>query len=92
MVKVRSLSIAKSRFKKRVSIAGPDYEVGVKNPKEPWDSAMEAVKEAIHEGLREAIDKDLIIGGVKRKGHTYWQKRTVSKGPAGPLLTVLFCQ
>lgn len=80
MVKVRSLKIAREKFRKRTETASPYYEAGTKAPKKPWSQAMEEVNEAIKEGLRKAIDSDLILGGVKRVGDTGWSEPIKEKG------------
>ena len=80
MVKVRSLKIAREKFKKRTETSGPYYEAGTKSPKVPWSQAMEEVNEAIKDGLRNAIENDLILGGVKRVGDAGWSKPIEQKG------------
>jgi hypothetical protein len=80
VVKVRPISIAKKKFEEAVKRAAPFYELGVKNPRENLVAAVEARKQAMYESLRDAIEKDLIFGGLKRRGHEFWQKRAVEKG------------
>ncbi|MEM4497890.1 MAG: hypothetical protein QW692_03580 [Nitrososphaerota archaeon] len=82
MVKIKPLDRAKEKFRARTSVAGPDYEFGIKNPRTPWDAAFADAIERILEGLREAIEKGMILGGVKRRGHAYWSERAARKGPA----------
>jgi hypothetical protein len=81
MVKVPSLEHIKSKFKKRVEVAGPDYEFKVANPLRSWADGYKDAWDRIHEGLREAIDEKRMIGGVERKGTPFWKERTVRKGP-----------
>jgi hypothetical protein len=80
VVKVRPISIARKKFEEAVKRAGPFYELGVKNPRENLVAAVEARKEAMYASLRDAIDRDLIFAGLKRRGHEYWQKRAAEKG------------
>jgi hypothetical protein len=82
MVKIKNLEQAKKVFKKRVEGAGPEYEFGIANPRERWDVGYEGAWERIKEGIREALEKALPLGGVKRKGHAFWQSRTLRKGPS----------
>jgi len=81
MVKVKPIDRAKEKFRARVTVARPDYEFGIKNPKTRWDEAFEEAWERIKEGIMEAISKGLFIGGVRRKGHSFWADRVSRKGP-----------
>jgi len=80
VVKVRSLHVAKTKWKNNVRNAGPHYDLGIRNPRENLVTAVEARKEAMYASLRDAIDKDLIFGGLKRAGHEKWQSRAIDKG------------
>jgi hypothetical protein len=82
MVKIKNLEQARKVFKKRVEGAGPEYEFGITNPRERWDVGYESAIQRITEGIREAIEKGLLLGGVKRKGHGHWSLRTQRKGPS----------
>jgi hypothetical protein len=81
MVKVKPVDRAKEKFRARVTVARPDYEFGIKNPKVRWDEAFEEAWERIKEGIMEAINKGLVVGGVRRKGHGFWADRVGRKGP-----------
>jgi len=81
MVKVKALERAKEKFRGRVSVARPEYEFGIKNPKSRWDEAYVDAFDRIKEGIREALEKGLFVGGVTRKGHGFWSERASRKGP-----------
>jgi hypothetical protein len=80
VVKVRPLHVGKTKWKDNVRNAGPHYDLGIRNPRENLVAAVEARKEAMYASLRDAIDKDLIFGGLKRAGHEKWQNRAIDKG------------
>jgi hypothetical protein len=80
VVKTKGVSVAKAKFKARTEIAGPDYETGVKSPRINWDEGYEQAWERIKEGLREALEHNTPLGGVKRKGHAFWSARVLRKG------------
>jgi hypothetical protein len=80
MVKVKNLERAKKKFKEAVSRAGPFYEAGILDPREDLVKAVEERKEAMHESLKDAIENDLIFGGLKRRGFGFWQERARTKG------------
>ena len=60
--------------------AGPHYDLGIRNPRENLVVAVEARKQAMYDSLRDAIEKDLIFGGLKRVGHEKWQNHAIDKG------------
>jgi len=82
MVKVKPVDRAREKFRARVTVARPDYEFGIKNPKTRWDEAFKEAWDRIKEGIMDAINKGLIVGGVERKGHDFWSSRVSRKGPA----------
>jgi hypothetical protein len=81
MVRIRPIDRAREKFRARVTVARPDYEFGIRNPRTRWDEAYEAAWERIKEGIMEALAKALFLGGVKRKGHGFWADRVSRKGP-----------
>jgi hypothetical protein len=80
VVKVRPLNIARRKFEEAVRRTGAFYELGVRNPRENLVTAVEARRQAMYESLRDAIEKDLIFGGLRRRGHDFWQRRALEKG------------
>jgi hypothetical protein len=80
MVKTKGVARAKERFKARVQIAGPEYELGIKSPRTNWDEGYADAWDRIKEGIREAIEAGIPLGGVKRKGHAFWSSRVIRKG------------
>ena len=80
MVKVRSIARAKRKFEEATRRAGPFYEAGVLDPRAKWDEALLERKEAMYESLREAIEKDIIAGGIRRRKHEGWLERVKRKG------------
>lgn len=79
--KIKSVSVAKSRFQKRVQVAAPDYEAGISAPRYDWLEEFKSAWERIRSGLQEAIEEGRIPGGAERRGTAYWQARTKRKGP-----------
>jgi hypothetical protein len=80
LVKVKPISIAKQKYVNNVRGKGPHYELGIRNPRENLVTAVEARKEAMYASLRDAIERDLIFGGLRRRGFDFWQRRTLDKG------------
>jgi hypothetical protein len=80
-VPVPPVKQVQEKFRKRVEVAGPDYEFGVKNPLRDWEAEYVDAVDRIHEGLREAIEQGRLAGGVKRRGVAFWKGRASRKGP-----------
>lgn len=74
-------SEVKNKFLKRVSVARPEYEFRIAFPLKNWEDEYADAWERIMEGIREAIEKGLFVGGVKRKGIAHWKSQTTRKGP-----------
>ncbi|MEM3675389.1 MAG: hypothetical protein QXG08_07970 [Candidatus Methanomethyliaceae archaeon] len=80
MPKVKSRSLAKSKYAARVKIAAPEFEAGLRAPRNPWLDQFKEASDRIHDGLREAIEEGRITAGAERRGTGFWQKRAVEKG------------
>jgi len=79
--KVRPVPDAKDKFVRRVSVAGPDYEKGVKNPLRDWLTEFTDALEKMSEGIKEAIEEGRVEKGAARRGTGFWKERASRKGP-----------
>jgi hypothetical protein len=80
--KVKPHDIGKTRFRKRVETASPDYELGIKQTPRSWLDEFTDAADRIQEGLRMAADQLLFLKGAQRVGNKKWLERTLRKGPA----------
>jgi len=80
-IKIRPVENLKEKFVKRVSVAGPDYEAGVKQPLRVWLDEFRNASDAIAEGLRQVAETKRFLTGAERKGQGGWSNPTVRKGP-----------
>jgi len=80
MVKIRSIDVIADKWEARATIAGPDYEAGVRSPKEDWATEAAAAEPAYEAGVSAAIAKKLFSKGVKAAGTAKWQSRAIAKG------------
>jgi hypothetical protein len=79
--KVKPSSVGRAKFKKRVSVAAPDYEIGIKTTPRIWLEEFQDAQGRIQEGLRDAAEQLLFLKGAQRKGQKWWQDRAIRKGP-----------
>lgn len=82
MPKIRSASDIAEKWARVTPERVPDYENGVKNPKESWSEKTLAAKEAYKAGITESIAKDRFAKGVSKAGNEKWQAKAISKGVA----------
>ena len=80
VIRVRSRERAKEKFRKRVEVAAPDYEYGVRNPRYDWLERFSAAADAIAEALRKAAEEKRHLAGAQRAGTKRWQDQTSRKG------------
>lgn len=78
--KVKPHSRVVDRFKKRVAVAGPDYEFGVVNPRYDWLENFKAMIDQMVAAVSAAKDAGVIAGGAERKGTGFWKERAKRKG------------
>jgi len=80
--KVKPLSEVASKWMRRASSAGAEYEQGVRNPAGDWAASSTAAKGAWQLGVTQAASRDAFGKGVIAAGNTRWQEKAISKGPA----------
>jgi len=84
MVLVKTVGIArtKDKYLRRVRVAGPDYEAGIKAPKISWEAAAVAAKGTFRTAITAPEIPDLFEKGIKRAGDAKWSKMAIDKGIA----------
>src|SRR5262245_41251170 len=80
--KVKPIGDVASKWGRRASSAGPEYEQGVRNPRGDWAAASTAAKAAWQQGVTAAAGRDAFAKGVTAAGNQRWQDKAISKGPA----------
>jgi len=68
------------KWNRRVSIAGPEYEDGLRNPKADWETSTLAAVATWETAIREAIAAGTYAAGVRDAGTRKWQDRALSLG------------
>lgn len=79
-IAVKSASQSSTKYVNRASVAGPDYEQGVRNPKRSWEQATFAAEKNYEVGITESMGRKAFGKGVKKAGDGKWIKGVVEKG------------
>lgn len=70
------------KWNRRVSIAGPEYEDGLRNPKADWEASTLAAVATWEAAMQEAIRLKTYEAGVREAGTRKWQERSLALGVA----------
>jgi len=81
-LKLKPMSEIATKWVRRAGTAGPDYEAGVRSPKEDWASETKAAEPAFEAGIQDAISRKAFGKGVAAAGTEKWQRKTLAVGPA----------
>jgi len=80
LVKTIGIDRTVSKWIARARVATPDYEAGIKAPKEPWlDQAVKA-KDVYKAAVTAPEVPDLFVRGIKRAGTERWESMALRKG------------
>lgn len=79
-MEIMALDKIVDKWNRRVAIAGPEYEDGVRNPKRDWETETKAANDNYKVAIAEAIARDAFLKGVDRAGTAKWQSKTIELG------------
>lgn len=80
MLNIKPIEQSADKFVRRASVAGPDYERGINNPRKPWDKATLDGENNYKVGVTAAANAGRFGKGVKKVGNQKWLKNAISKG------------
>jgi len=80
MVKTIGIDRTTKKWIGRARVARPDYEAGVKDPKEPWLEQAIKAKDTYKAAVTAPEIPDLFIRGIKRAGKARWEDMALKKG------------
>jgi hypothetical protein len=88
-IKLKSMADISAKWARRASAAGPDYEAGLKSPKEDWATATKNAETAFEAGIQDAVSRKAFGKGVTKAGSEKWSRKALAVGPAryGPGVT-----
>lgn len=81
-LKMKAITDIASKWVRRASAASPEYEAGVRSPKEDWMAETVAAEPAFEAGISDAIGRKAFGKGVREAGTEKWQRKTLAVGPA----------
>jgi len=81
MPAIRSIRELAEKYKRVTPGRRTDYETGIADPKQDWETETLAANDAWKGGVQEAISRDRFYTGVKEAGTRRWQEETKQKGP-----------
>jgi hypothetical protein len=80
MPKTKGVSATVDKWQRRASVAQPDYQAGVQNPRVPWDQAAANAENNYKAGVTAAANAGRFGQGVKRVGNQKWVEGATRKG------------
>lgn len=88
-IKLKPIADVAAKWARRASAAGPDYEAGIRAPKEDWATAAKNAEAAFEAGIQDAISRKAFGKGVSKAGTEKWSRKALAVGPAryGPGVT-----
>jgi len=81
-MEIKPLGDIVGKWNRRVSIAGPEYEAGVRSPKKDWAAAAWAANDSWKAQIQDAIARNAFALGVRAAGTAKWQEKTLAVGLA----------
>jgi hypothetical protein len=81
MVKTKSIDRTTEKWQRKVSVAGSDYEAGVRDPAVPWNTATKEAEPRYKEAVVKAAGEGRFGRGVDKAGDK-WNRNVIEKGIA----------
>ena len=81
-LKLKPISDIVTKWARRSGASGPDYDAGVRNPKQDWGGATAASEAAYEAGVSAAIGRKAFGKGVREAGSEKWSRKTLAVGPS----------
>ena len=81
MAAIKPIEQATDKWVRRASVAGPDYENGVRNPRRGWAEASKAAEKNYQAGVTAAAARGAFGKGVSAAGEEKWKSNALKKGP-----------
>lgn len=81
-IKLKPIADIATKFVRRASAAGPDYEAGIRAPKADWATEAKAAEAAFEAGIQDAVSRKAFGKGVSKAGSEKWSRKALAVGPA----------
>ena len=88
-IKLKSIGDIAAKWVRRASAAGPDYEAGIRAPRQDWATEAKNAEGAFEAGIQDAIGRKAFGKGVSQAGTEKWSRKALAVGPVryGPGVT-----
>jgi len=81
MAAIKPIEQSSSKWVNRASIAGPDYLLGIQNPRKSWATGAAEGEANYKAGVTAAANAGRFGIGVKSVGDEKWRNGAIKKGP-----------
>lgn len=81
-IRVKGLDQAADKWARRASVAGPDYESGIRGAGGAWEAATKAAEDNWKAGVTQAASRGAFGKGVAAAGGSRWEQKAIEKGPS----------
>lgn len=81
MPAIKPIGVIAEKWGRVTPLRTRDYELGVENPRRPWEASTIAAADTYEQGIIEAIADERFQHGVRAAGDEKWRSKTLEKGP-----------
>lgn len=81
MANIKSIDQGSDKWVRRASVAGPDYQAGVANPRTSWAESAGKADSNYRAGVTAAASAGRYAAGVRAAGDEKWKRNSSLKGP-----------
>lgn len=79
-IKFKAITEYSDKYRRRASVAAPDYTKGVASPKRPWADAAVAGEANYAAGVSAAVANRSRSAGIQKAGNAKWLEAATVKG------------
>jgi len=79
-IKFKSIATYSDKYRRRASVAGPDYLAGIQNPKRPYASSAIAGEANFATAMTQVIAAKSRAAGIQKAGDAKWLEGGTLKG------------
>jgi hypothetical protein len=79
-INFKSIATYSDKYRRRASVAGPDYTAGVQNPRRPWAESAIQGEGNYAAGVQNAVANKSRSAGIQKAGNAKWQEGATVKG------------
>src|SRR5574337_656273 len=79
-IRVTEASRATDKWARRASVAGPDYEAGIRGSGSAWETNARASNDAWKQGVTAAAGREAFAKGIAAAGGQKFESKALAKG------------